>query len=184
LLKLATGLELVTPTEAALIRKACDEHDMFPREAAETLGIQGLLTAAEIQRAVFDAMPETEKLLKRLKDIGGKYGVVFTMSGRILPIPMAAYRGKVGYMTHKAVNYFVQGSAYDILAEALVSIIDAGLSDAIYLAMHDELVVSTDAAHDIQRIMATPPERLCWMAGRTPVLRTDLEVLGERWKKC
>lgn len=87
-------------------------------------------------------------------------------------------------MTHKAVNYFVQGSAYDLLAETLIRVDEAGLSDAVYLAMHDELVVSTSAAHDVEQIMRTPPERLVWMAGRVPVLRTDRADLGERWAKC
>ena len=83
--------------------------------------------------------------------------------------------------THKAVNYFVQGSAYDGLAEALCEVEAQGLGDAVYLAMHDELVVSTDAADQVQKIMATPPERLCRMAGRVPILRTDRADLGERW---
>ncbi|HEU4754532.1 MAG TPA: DNA polymerase [Armatimonadota bacterium] len=184
LLKLAVDLGFITPAEATAIRAHCDQHDLYPGDAAKALGIDGFARAQEVKDMVFSAMPETAKLMKKLKDIGRDYGVVFTMSGRILPIPMAAYRGKVGYMTHKAVNYFVQGSQYDLLAETLIRVIDAGLDSAVYLAMHDELVVSTDAAPDIQRIMATPPERLCWMAGRTPVFRTDLEVLGERWKKC
>jgi DNA polymerase-1 len=106
------------------------------------------------------------------------------MSGRILPIPMASYRGQWGPMTHKTVNYFIQGSQYDLLAEALIRIKEAGLGPAVYLAMHDELVVSKSAAHDIEQIMRTPPERLVWMAKRVPILRTDRADLGERWAKC
>jgi hypothetical protein len=87
-------------------------------------------------------------------------------------------------MTHKTVNYFVQGSQYDLLAETLIRIKEAGLAKAIYIAMHDELVVSKSAAHDVQQIMRTPPERLIWMSGRVPVLRTDIADLGERWAKC
>lgn len=184
LLKLAMDLGFISAGEAGLIRKCCDEHDLYPADAAERLGIHGFQRAVDVRDMVFQAMPETAKLIKKLKSIGREYKTVFTMSGRILPIPMASYRGEYGPMTHKAVNYFVQGSAYDVLAETLIRVEEAGLADAVYLAMHDELVVSTEAAHDIEQIMRTPPERLVWMAGRTPVLRTDRADLGERWAKC
>ena len=184
LLKLATDLELISPAEAALIRIHADEHDCYQAEAAKALGIGGFQRAVAIRDMVFKAMPATARLIKKVKGIGQEHRIIFTLSGRILPIPMASYRGVWGPMTHKAVNYFVQGSAYDLLAEALIRIKEAGLGPAVYLAMHDELVVSRDAAHDVQKIMATPPERLIWMAGRTPVLRTDMADLGERWAKC
>lgn len=184
LLKLARDLGLITSAEAALIRVHADEHDMYQSDAAKALGITGFSQAVKVRDMVFEAMPSTARLIKKLKDIGREHRVVFTLSGRILPIPMASYRGQWGPMTHKAVNYFVQGSAYDLLAETLVRIKEAGLGPAVYLAMHDELVVSTEAAHDIERIMQTPPERLVWMAKRVPVLRTDRADLGERWAKC
>ena len=142
--------------------------------------------ARAIRDMIFRTMPKTRGLLYRLRDIGERYRVIFTLSGRIIPVPMGTYvdpDGVVhrGVQTHKAVNYFVQGSAYDLLAETLIRVDDAGLADAVYLTMHDELVTSADAAPDIQKIMETPPERLCRLAGRTPVLRTDLAELGERW---
>jgi DNA polymerase-1 len=133
--------------------------------------------AFELRDAVFRTMPRVNRLIRKLRDIGEKHQLVFTLSGRIVPIPS----GQFGVAVHKAVNYFVQGSAYDVLAESLIRIDDAGLSDAIYLAMHDELVVSTAAAHDIEKIMQEPPARLCRMAGRTPVLRTDRVDLGVHW---
>jgi len=184
LLKLAVDLELISSAEAGLIRKCCDDHDMYPQDAAERLGIQGFGRAVEVRDKVFEAMPKTANLIKKLKTIAREHAVVFTLSGRILPIPSASYRGKRGVMSHKGVNYFVQGSAYDLLAETLIRIKDAGLDKALYLAIHDEVVVSKEAAHDVQQIMATPPERLIWMAGRVPVLRTDMAELGERWAKC
>jgi DNA polymerase-1 len=184
LLKLAVDLGLITPAEAALIRIHAEENDLYQSDAAEALGITGFKRAVATRDMVFKAMPRTADLIKKLKAIGREHRVVFTLSGRILPIPMAAYRGQWGPMTHKAVNYFVQGSAYDLLAETLVRIKEAGLGSAVYLAMHDELVVSKSAAHDIEQIMQTPPERLVWMAKRVPILRTDRADLGERWAKC
>lgn len=184
LLKLAVDLGFITPGEAGLIRQCSNDHDLYPADAAERLGVAGFQRAVDVRDMVFQAMPRTAKLIKKLKTIAREHKTVFTLSGRILPIPSASYRGQWGVMSHKGVNYFVQGSAYDLLAETLIRVKDAGLDKALYLAMHDELVVSKDAAHDIQRIMATPPERLIWMAGRTPVLRTDMAELGERWAKC
>lgn len=132
-----------------------------------------------LRDAVFRAMPRVGRLIKKLREVGEQHQLVFTLSGRIVPIPS----GQFGVAVHKAVNYFVQGSAYDVLAESLIRIDEAGLSDSVYLAMHDELVVSTSAAVDVEKIMQEPPDRLCRMAGRTPVLRTDRADMGERWAK-
>lgn len=137
--------------------------------------------AKDLKAAIFRALPRVRSLSEKLRSIGREHRKVFTLSGRILPIPMAMWQGEMSVATHKAVNATVQGSAYDVLAEALVGLDEAGLADALYLGLHDELVVSTDAAHDVRKIMETPPARLCALAGRTPVLRTDMEELGERW---
>ncbi|MBA2322558.1 MAG: hypothetical protein H0V92_00540 [Pseudonocardiales bacterium] len=94
---------------------------------------------------------------------------------------MGTFEGRTGVQTHKAINFTVQGSAYDLLADCLVAIERAGLGSAVYLSMHDELVVNTEAATDIRKIMETPPDRLCEFAERTPVLRTDRLDLGTRW---
>lgn len=140
-----------------------------------------------LRDTVFEAMPGVSKLITRLKQIGEQHGQIFTVSGRIVPVPWAKYEARYGkparegYAVHKAVNYFCQGSAYDVLAESMVRVEEAGLGDAVYLAVHDELVVSTSAAKDIERIMKQPPERLIKMAGRLPVLRCDMADLGERW---
>lgn len=145
----------------------------------------------------------------KLREIAEKHELMITISGRIIPVPAGMWpcrfcdgagcadpegdpatdpcwkcRGKGVHWqvaTHKGVNYFVQGSAYDVLAETEIAIHEAGLSDAIYLAMHDELVVDAEARHEIRKLMETPPERLCRWAGRTPVLRTDMAHMAGRW---
>lgn len=137
--------------------------------------------ARAIRDRIFGTMPKVKTLLYKLREIGEAYRQVFTLSGRILTVPMGMYDGYASVATHKAVNYFVQGSAYDLLAEAAVRIDEAGLGDALYILMHDEVVCSTEAAHDIRKIMETPPERLNMLAKRVPVLRTDRADLGERW---
>jgi DNA polymerase I len=142
--------------------------------------------AKALRVSIFTGLPNTQRLLWKVRDIAARHRKIFTVSGRILPIPMGkGYEGgPPSIATHKAANYLVQGSAYDILAESLVAIYEAGLHEAVYLAMHDELVVSTAAAGDVRKIMETPPERLCHMAKRTPVLRTDRADLGGRWASC
>ena len=82
-----------------------------------------------------------------------------------------------GFLSHNC----VQGSAYDVLAESIVAIDDAGLADGLYLAMHDELVVAEEIAHDVRCIMQRPPDRLVELSGRVPKLRTDAAYLGDRW---
>jgi len=67
------------------------------------------------------------------------------------------------------------------MSESIVAVDEAGLADGIYLSVHDELVVSESIAHDVRRIMQTPPERLIELSGRVPKLRTDAALLGDRW---
>jgi DNA polymerase-1 len=146
-------------------------------------------SARAIRDRVFQPLPRTNALIGKIRSIGKEHRKIFTVSGRILTIPMGKgfpdrVTGKIRPPTvavHKAVNYFVQGGAYDVLAEAMIKVIEAGLDDGMYLAMHDELVVSTEIASDVEKIMQTPPERLCLLARRRPVLRTDRADLGERW---
>lgn len=161
--------------------------------------------ATEIRDLVWQTLPGTKKLAGKggkLQGIAEKYKLIFSLSGRIVPVPAGWWpcwnkhndrasidacrqcdkRGmKYSVAVHKGVNYFVQGGAYDLLAESCVEIERRGYGDALYLLMHDEAVVDQDAAHDIRKIMETPPPRLIEMAKRVPVLRTDMAHLGDRW---
>jgi DNA polymerase-1 len=139
--------------------------------------------ASELKKQVFDAMPRVAAWTRQLRREAEQHMKIVTLSGRIVPIPMGVYNGQPSVATHKGINYTVQGSAYDLLAETMVAIEDAGLGDALYLGMHDELIMSTDAAEDIRRLMETPPARLCEFAERVPVLRTDRADMGMRWEK-
>jgi len=136
--------------------------------------------AKSLREVVFQPIPKVKRLVANMRSLAERHKTVFTLSGRILPIPTGVW----GVDTHKGINYLVQGSAYDTLAEALVRVDEAGLSDAVYLGMHDELVVSTSAAEDVRKIMTEPPTRLIEIAQRTPVLRTDLLDLGDRWAEA
>lgn len=134
-------------------------------------------SAAQIKRQLFAAMPESAKFMGRISDVASNHGCVPTLSGRILPIP--TFNGERA--AHKGVNYVVQGSALDVLHETIVAVERAGLGDHIQLAMHDELVVDTEVAREVEQIMQTPPEALCRWAGRVPILRTDRADMGSAW---
>ena len=178
--------------------------------------------AKELTGLVWQALPGTEALAGRdgkLATISKQYHMIFTLSGRIVPVPAGVWpcricngtgkvkdkfnpgelktcwikecQGKGKYFqvsTHKGVNYHVQGGAYDLLAEAQVGIKEAGLSDALYLTMHDEAVIDAEARYEIEKIMqnstSVAMDRLELLSGRRPTFRTDGAHLGERWNKA
>jgi DNA polymerase-1 len=141
--------------------------------------------AREIQDRVFEVLPKTQQLMKRLTDAGKRNRVVPTISGRV--IPLSVFRNKttgaeeVG--AYKAINYLVQGSSYDLLAASIVKCHEAGLADAIYLGIHDELLVSTGAADDVQRIMESPDPAFTRAAERETRVRTERKDTGSSWSK-
>jgi DNA polymerase-1 len=144
------------------------------------------MSAKQLKAKIFEGLPNVEHFIDTMKQTAGQYEKVMTMSGRIIPVPWGSYTrddGTVNYSVqrHKGINYTVQGSAYDELAHSIVEADKAGLGDAIYFTMHDEVICSTEAAHDVQQIMQKPPERLCRLSGRTPKLRTDRADMGNRW---
>lgn len=135
--------------------------------------------AMEIQNNVFAAMPRTRTFLDALRVTGDRTGLTMTADKRLLPIPKDPAGKTMGY---KATNYFTQGSAYSVMAESIVAIEAAGLGDSIYLSMHDELVVDTEAAPEVQKIMETPPLWLEEFTGNRVVLRTDANPLNGAWR--
>lgn len=136
--------------------------------------------AAQIKQQMYTAMPESAKFMKLTKEIAVQHGIALTVSGRILTIPNV--NGKL--LDYKAINYGPgQGSALDILHDAVIRARDAGIADEIQLALHDEIIVSTPVAEQMELIMQTPPADLVRWAGRVPVLRTDRKDLGSTWDK-
>lgn len=138
--------------------------------------------ARTLKGQVHSVIPDMRRYFDQVKRATEEQECVPTISGRILPVGKAVNdEGRWRVQTHMGVNYHVQGSAYDVLAEAVIACDEAGLGDAIYLAMHDELVVATEAATDVRKIMETPPEALIRHSGRVPVLRTDRHDVGRAW---
>ena len=137
--------------------------------------------ARDLRRRVMDRMPQVDKAIRKIRAVGDARGKVQTMSGRIIPLPVDPTTGGRRFHGYKGVNYVVQGSCYDLLAEALAEMDRRGLGDALFAAVHDELVVETSAADEVQRIMTTPPADFVLAADRTPVLRVGRTDLGHNW---
>lgn len=138
--------------------------------------------ARAIKEKVHSVIPDMRRYFDQVKRAVEEQECVPTISGRILPVGKAVTDdGRWRVQTHMGVNYHVQGSAYDVLAETVIACDEAGLSEAIYLTLHDEIVCATAAAGDIRKIMESPPECLVRHAGRTPVLRTDRADVGRAW---
>lgn len=134
-------------------------------------------SAAQIRRQMFAAMPECAKWMNRVTSVAETHKRIITVGGRILPV------GMDGALAYKSVNHTCQGSAYDILAHTIIRMEEEGIGDHIQLAMHDEIVVDTEAAEHTQKLMEIPPPFLERWAGRSMKLRTDRNDMGHAWAK-
>lgn len=201
----AQDAEFLAPFEAGGdLYKAIQEAAGVPRKVAKVLLLAAMygqgtasmardlskpdalgrnVSKAEAQTwrdGMFKAMPKTRGFIDQLRNIGEQHGKIITADGRILTVPKDPKTGQ--RLAYKAVNYFCQGSAYSVLADTLIRLDDAGLSESIHLALHDELVVDTAAAEAVAEVMRTPPEFLLkWTGGRVPVFKTDTNDMGTAW---
>ena len=137
--------------------------------------------ARVIRRSMEDSMPGIARMARGVKGFGDAKGFVPTISGRPIPLPLDYKTGNRAYMGWKGMNYLIQGSAYDLMAEAIYAIDQAGLGRSVCFAIHDEVVVEEWAADQVEKIMLTPPPDLIRAAGRTPVLRVGRGELGHHW---
>lgn len=109
--------------------------------------------------------PVVKDTMKWAQDIARANGYVDTMGGRRLHKPKAQYdqvTGKINDYLYKMLNKLIQGTAADILKQALITADEAGIYDVLtlHLLVHDEQVNSvpftkegTEAAVELQHIM-------------------------------
>ena len=152
------------------------------RKLAWSLGVDEE-QAGELVDAVMGGLPKVVAACRAIRNVGNRYGKAQTLSGRICPVAPDFTTGNRSYQGYLAVNYVVQGGAYDLLAEAIFEMHRRGLDDALYVAVHDELVVAAEVADEVEQIMRTPPPALVEMAERVPVLRVGRTELGTHWKE-
>lgn len=138
--------------------------------------------ARRISEAVKSAMPEITALIRKVRAYGDRFGMVQTISGRIAPLERDYRSGGNAFTGYLGVNYLVQGSGYDLLAEAIYAMHQRGIAGHLLLALHDELVVGSEVADEVERIMLTPPQDFIEAAGRVPVLRLGRVDLGRHWQ--
>ena len=141
--------------------------------------------ARDIQDRVFEVLPQTQGLMKRLTDVGKRHRCVPTISGRVVPLSVFRNRvtGAEEVGAYRATNYLVQGSSYDLLASAVARCHKEGLADSIYLGIHDEILCSTSVADYVQRIMESPDPAFVRAAERQTKVGTERKDHGKSWAK-
>lgn len=118
---------------------------------------------------VYPEIKKFARMLQRKAEYGKRE--VVTVSGRHLPLDKDRL--------YAAVNYVVQSTARDVIAESIVDIFDAGLGDHLILPIHDEVLFQAPAAdaeeigREVGKIMSKP-----FMG--VP-LTASAEVYGKNW---
>lgn len=109
--------------------------------------------------------PVVKDTMNWAQDVARAHGYIDTMGGRRLHKPTPQYdpvTGKINDYLYKMLNKLIQGTAADILKQALITADEAGIYDVLtlHLLVHDEQVNSvpftkegTEAAVELQRIM-------------------------------
>lgn len=109
--------------------------------------------------------PVVKDTMQWAQDIARAHGYIDTMGGRRLHKPTPQYdpvTGKINDYLYKMLNKLIQGTAADILKQALITADEAGIYDVLtlHLLVHDEQVNSvpftkegTEAAVELQHIM-------------------------------
>jgi len=139
--------------------------------------------AKALQNRVFEVIPLVQQYLDGRAAFTDRNGFVLSASGRFLATTRdkgdGAWRGYLGQ------NYTCQGSAYDVLAEAIYEAERRGLGDNIHLAMHDELIVDDAHRAEFEGIMQSAMRTLARVAPEAANHRfvTDAHPLETCWKK-
>lgn len=119
--------------------------------------------------SVYPEIKKFSRMLQRKAEYGKRE--VVTVSGRHLPLDKDRL--------YAAVNYVVQSTARDVIAESIVDIFDAGLGDHLMLPIHDEVLFQAPAAdaeevgREIGKIMTKPFFGV--------PLTASAEVYGKNW---
>jgi DNA polymerase-1 len=117
-----------------------------------------------------------------------KNGYVTTILGRKLPIPdIASSNGNIrAFAQRNAVNYPIQGSAADIIKQAMVRVSDRlrreGLKSRLIMQVHDELVFEVPEEERVQMELLVCHEMEHAVPLRVP-LKVDLNF-GRNWSEA
>jgi DNA polymerase-1 len=142
---------------------------------AATLSRQTGAPIDDVRRAIAaydEVYPEVKRYSKAIQREAqfGKREVI-TPTGRHLPMDRdRSYAG---------LNYMIQSTARDLLAQALVNVWEAGLLDHVLLPIHDELIVQAPDA-DMPEVMRAIASCMETTFKGVPIA-SDGEVFGRTW---
>ena len=140
--------------------------------------------ARRIRELAFKVMPRVAQYMQTSRDTAASLGQVVTISGRVLPLPVDPQSGFI--KSYVATNYAVQGSGYDLMAEAISALHRQGLGDQILMPIHDELVTAADpdVTRAVAEVMRRVPEPLVEHLRGIPFqLFATPEPTGDHWAK-
>ena len=137
----------------------------------EKLAAEANMTVEDYTKQVYNdyhkRLPVIRDTMRYVQDTAALQGYVMTIGGRYQHKPKPMYdhvTGKVNDFLYKMLNKLIQGSAADILKQAMFEAYDAGVFNTLkmHLTVHDELVVSVpynkegaEANGELKRIMDT-----------------------------
>jgi DNA polymerase-1 len=131
--------------------------------------IDNVKRAIEAYDRVYPEIRKYSKAIQRAAQFGKRE--VVTPTGRHLPMDRdRSYAG---------LNYMVQSTARDLLAQALVNVHDAGLLDHVLLPIHDELLIQAPA-EDIAEVTEAIRRQMETEFRGVPI-GADGEVFGRSW---
>lgn len=123
---------------------------------------------------LFDkAYPGVRRYSRSLQDRVMRTGErsVTTPSGRRLPLD--------GNRLYSGTNYVIQSTARDVLAQALLELDEAGLSQYLLLPVHDEVIATAPAAE--AKEVAEAIREVMTMEFQGVPLEAEAEVYGDNW---
>lgn len=140
------------------------------KTVAEQTGLD-LVTAKRVVDGFDKTYPGVQALSKRLQSEALKKGVIFTPTGRMIPVdPEKAY---------SALNYLIQSTSRDVTARALIRLDENGFTPYMRLPIHDEVLFSIPEEHvnfGAKKIAALMADKMDQVD-----LTTDADIGGRDW---
>ena len=130
-------------------------------------------TARSFRDGMMRTLPNIDRHNRALKDTAERAGAIVTAGGRVLPVDRDH--------SYKAVNFFHQGSATDLLMGVLVECKRLGIADQLRLTIHDEIVCTADVAEEVRTIMETHNPCMQRAIGHQVRFPTDVHPLEHHW---
>lgn len=146
-------------------RTAMDKNYTLFEKLAKEEGKDIETFTKEIYYNYHNKFPVVHDTMEWCQNLAKVQGYIDTMGGRRLHKPKPAYdpaTGKINDFIYKMLNKLIQGTAADILKQAIITAYEAGIYDilTLHLLVHDEQVNSvpytkagTEAAVELQHIM-------------------------------